>query len=265
MFNEKKTGHLHPLSQIIWEVVEAFHSLGFEVADGPEIEEEKYNFDDLNVPADHPSRDMQDTFWLVSPKHLESTDMAPRLLRTQTSAVQARYLTEMVKMGKQLPLRIVVPGKVFRQEATDARHESQFHQIEGLLVDKDVSVAHLKGYLEKFFGALYGQSMSVRLRPSFFPFVEPGFEFDLVCIKCHDQEGKPIRGNQCPLCSGTGWMEIGGAGLVHPHVFRAAGLDPEIWSGFAFGIGVERLAMMKWGIDDIRYFTNGDLRFLKQF
>lgn len=269
MLKPDDRGHLHPLSQIIWEVVETFRSLGFEVADGPEIEEEKYNFDDLNVPADHPSRDMQDTFWLKGKDLEPETQSAKRktqnLMRTQTSAVQVRYLEEMVKSGGQPPVRIVVPGKVFRQEATDARHESQFHQIEGLLVDKNVSVAHLKGYLEKFFSGLYGQEMPVRLRPSFFPFVEPGFEFDLVCINCRTADGKPVRGNQCSLCSGTGWMEIGGAGLVHPHVFRAVGLDPEIWSGFAFGIGVERLAMMKWGIEDIRHFTNGDLRFLKQF
>jgi phenylalanyl-tRNA synthetase alpha chain len=255
--NEEK-GHLHPLNQVINQVVGAFHDLGFSVAEGPEIEDEFHNFDALNFPADHPSRDMQDTFWLKPEK-------SKKLLRSQTSDVQIRYMEEMLEEGKEPPLRIVVPGKVYRQEATDARHESQFHQIEGLLVDKNVSVAHLKGYLEEFFKSLYGADLDIRLRPSFFPFVEPGFEFDLVCIRCHDKEGKPVKGNQCPLCSGTGWMEMGGAGLVHPNVLRAVGLDDKVWSGFAFGIGVERLAMTKWAIDDIRFFTNGDLRFLKQF
>lgn len=259
----EEKGHLHPLTQIINQVVEAFHRLGFVVAEGPEIEDERHNFDALNVPADHPSRDMQDTFWL-------KPEESRKLLRTQTSAVQIRFMEELLKSGGNSsaggpPLRIVVPGKVYRQEATDARHESQFHQIEGLLVDKGVSVAHLKGYLEEFFKSLYGAELNIRLRPSYFPFVEPGFEFDLVCIRCHDKNGAPIKGNQCALCSGTGWMEMGGAGLVHPNVFRAVGLDPELWSGFAFGIGVERLAMTKWGIEDIRLFTNGDLRFLKQF
>lgn len=265
MVKPEQKGHIHPLTQVINQVVGVFHDLGFSVAEGPEIEDEYHNFDALNVPADHPSRDMQDTFWIKDPENQRSKIKDQKLLRTQTSAVQIRYMEEMLKNGQEPPIRIVVPGKVFRQEATDARHEAQFHQIEGLLVDKNVSVAHLKGYLEKFFSGLYGTSMPVRLRPSFFPFVEPGFEFDLICIKCRTEKGEPIRGNQCSLCSGTGWIEMGGAGLVHPNVFRAVGLDPQIWSGFAFGVGVERLAMLKWGIEDIRYFTNGDLRFLKQF
>lgn len=282
MKNTEEKGHLHPLTQIINQVVEAFHGMGFAVAEGPEIEDEFHNFDALNVPADHPSRDMQDTFWIKDPKGAlseellavsensgaepKSQNLKPKtLLRTQTSAVQIRYMEELLKSGGQPPLRIVVPGKVYRQEATDARHESQFHQIEGLLVDKGVTVAHLKGYLEQFFESLYGADLSIRLRPSYFPFVEPGFEFDLVCIRCHDDKGAPVKGNQCALCSGTGWMEMGGAGMVHPNVFRAVGLDEKIWSGFAFGIGVERLAMTKWAIDDIRFLTNGDLRFLKQF
>lgn len=255
MDDATEKGHLHPLTQVIWEVTQAFAELGFEVAEGPEIEDEFHNFDALNVPADHPSRDMQDTFWLKTDK---------KLLRTQTSAVQVRYMEEMVKAGNEPPLRIVVPGKVFRQEATDARHEAQFNQIEGLLVDKDVSVGHLKGYLKALFGKLYGENVDVRLRPSFFPFVEPGFEFDMLCINC-SKEGKPVKGNQCSLCSGTGWMEMGGAGMVHPHVFKSVGLDPKVWRGFAFGIGTERLAMTKYNIDDIRKFTDGDLRMIKQF
>ncbi|MFA5736991.1 MAG: phenylalanine--tRNA ligase subunit alpha [Candidatus Paceibacterota bacterium] len=256
MTSLNKKGHVHPLTQIINEAVTVFRELDFTLADGPEIEDEYHNFDALNVPSNHPARDMQDTFWLEDNKHL---------LRTQTSAVQVRYLEEMLKKGAKPPIRILAPGKVFRQEATDARHESQFHQIEGLLVDKEVNVSHLKGYLEKFFGGLYGQAMPVRLRPSFFPFVEPGFEFDMVCIKCRTNKGEPIRGKTCSLCSGTGWIEMGGAGLVHPHIFRSVGLDEKEWSGFAFGIGVERLAMLKWGIEDIRIFFNGDLRFINQF
>lgn len=260
MIETEKKGHLHPLTQVIWEVSQAFRELGFEVVEGPEIEDEFHNFDALNVPADHPSRDMQDTFWL-KPKVGEEPQKF--LLRTQTSAVQVRFMEAMVKAGKQPPLRIVVPGKVFRQEATDARHEAQFHQIEGLLVDKNVTVGHLKGYLTEIFKKLYGDQAEVRLRPSFFPFVEPGFEFDMLCIKC-SQGGVPVKGNQCPLCSGSGWMEMGGAGMVHPHVFKAAGLDPEEWRGFAFGIGTERLAMRRFDIDDIRMFFNGDLRLIDQ-
>jgi len=262
MIEREEKGHLHPLTQVINQVVGVFRDLDFVVAEGPEVEDENHNFNFLNVPADHPARDMQDTFWLKIPSGVEGPK---KLLRTQTSAVQVRYLEEMLKEGKEPPLRILVPGKVYRQEATDARHEAQFGQIEGLLVDKNVSVAHLKGYLEKFFAGLYGENREVRLRPSFFPFVEPGFEFDLVCLRCHDEKGGPVRGNQCSLCSGTGWIEMGGAGLVHPNVFRAVGLDEKVWSGFAFGIGTERLAMLKWGVDDIRLFASGDLRFLKQF
>ncbi|MCX6713455.1 MAG: phenylalanine--tRNA ligase subunit alpha [Candidatus Vogelbacteria bacterium] len=251
----EKKGHLHPLTQVIWEVCQAFREMGFEVAEGPEVEDEFHNFDALNIPANHPSRDMQDTFWVKGGKNV---------LRTQTSAVQVRYMEEMLKQGKQPPFSIIAPGKVFRNEATDARHEAQFHQIECLLVGQDISVAHLKGYLTELFAKLYGKETEVRLRPSFFPFVEPAFETDTPCLKC-TKDGKAVKGNQCSLCSGSGWMEMGGSGMVHPNVLKAVNLDPEIWRGFAFGFGVDRLAMLKFGVDDIRTFYEGDLRLMKQF
>ncbi len=250
----EKSGHLHPLTQIINEVVEVFRPEGFVVAEGPEIETEFFNFDSLNVPADHPSRDMQDTFWLKGEKNL--------LLRTQTSAVQTRVLKKMVEEGKEPPVRILVPGKVFRNEATDARHEAQFFQIEGLVVDRDVRVSHLIGYLNLLFRKLFGEKVEVRLRPSFFPFVEPGFEVDMKCPKCSvEKQASP----QCSLCGNSGWLEIGGAGMVHPHVFEAVGLDGGVWQGFAFGMGAERLAMLRWGIKDLRLFAESDWRFIRQF
>lgn len=240
-------GHLHPLSQIITKVVSVFHELGFKVATGPEQETSFYNFDALNIPADHPARDMQDTFWLKS-------EQGDKLLRTHTSPVQIRY---MEKHKSDLPVRIVVPGKVFRNEATDATHEAQFFQMEGLLIDKEVSVAHLKGTLEFFLKRLYGENTKLRLRPSFFAFVEPGFEVDISCFKC--------AGVGCPLCKKTGWIEVMGAGLVHSNVLTAVGIDPNEWQGFAFGTGIDRLMMMKYGVDDARLSYTGDLRFVKQF
>lgn len=248
MVEREKVGHIHPLTQIINEVVGAFRDLGFVVAEGPEIEDEYHNFDALNVPADHPARDMWDTFWLKPEK-------TRRLLRTHTSPVQVRYLE-----NNKPPFRIIVPGKVFRYEATDARHEAQFFQIEGLMVDKKVDVADMKGSLEYFLQKIFGQEVQIRLRPSFFPFVEPGFEVDMICPKCLSKSQ-----GSCPVCGGGGWLEIMGAGLVHPNVFRSVGLDPNEWQGFAFGMGPERLAMVKWGIEDIRNFYSGDLRFINQF
>jgi len=248
MIEEAKKGHLHPLTQVIWEVCEAFRGMGFEVAEGPEVEDEFHNFDALNVPADHPARDMQDTFWLKD---------IPLILRTQTSAVQVRFMEE-----NKPPLRVVSPGKTFRSEATDARHEAQFHQIEGLLVDKNVSVAHMKGYIEELFKKLFGPDVTSRLRPSFFPFVEPGFEVDMKCFNCENTG--MIDGKQCSICSGTGWVEVFASGMVHPNVFRSVGIDPEIWSGFAFAVGVERMAMMKYGVENIRKFFDGDLRLINQ-
>jgi phenylalanyl-tRNA synthetase alpha chain len=259
MAERELKGHIHPLTQIINEVVEAFRDLGFVVAEGPEIEDEYHNFDALNVPADHPARDMWDTFWLASPKPLakEGEGRLKKLLRTHTSPVQVRYLE-----NNKPPFRIIVPGKVFRYEATDARHEAQFFQIEGLMIDKKVSVADMKGSLEHFLQKIFGKDVQIRLRPSFFPFVEPGFEVDMICPRCL---GGHQGGIHCSVCGGGGWLEIMGAGLVHPHVFESVGLDPNEWQGFAFGMGPERLAMVKWGIDDIRHFYGGDLRFINQF
>ncbi len=247
MIKKEQKGHMHPLSQVITETTNIFRDLGFVVADGPELEDSFHNFDALNIPEDHPARDMQDTFWL---KPLTSK----KLLRTHTSSVQVRY---MEKYKDNLPLKIMAPGKVFRNEATDATHEAQFFQMEGLYIDKNVSVAHLKGVLEYFFKNYYGPETKIRLRPSFFAFVEPGFEVDVSCFKC--------GGTGCPLCKKTGWIEVLGAGLVHPNVLRAVGIDDHKWQGLAFGGGIDRLAMLKFGVDDIRNFYAGDLRFVNQF
>ena len=226
-------GHIHPLTHIQNAVSEIFTSLGFEIAEGPEIESEWYNFDALNIPADHPARDMQDTFWLKP----ESQKM---LLRTQTSPVQIRYMEK-----NQPPIRIISPGRVFRHEASDASHDMQFYQVEGLMVDKEISVAHFKAVINEFLSRLFGENVKIRLRPSFFPFTEPSFEVDMYGPK--------------------GWMEMLGAGMVHPNVFKAVGYNPKNWQGFAFGVGLDRIAMMKYKIDDIRLLYSGDLRFLKQF
>ena len=248
MAEREQTGHIHPLTQINWEVCQAFREMGFEVAEGPEIEDEFHNFDALNVPAEHPARDMQDTFRLKD---------FPNILRTQTSAVQIWFME-----NNQPPIRVISPGKTFRQEATDARHEAQFHQIEGLLVDKNVSVANMKGYIEALFKKLFGPEVTARLRPSFFPFVEPGFEVDMKCFNCQNTGQKD--GRSCSICNGTGWVEVFASGMVHPNVFRAVNIDPNDWTGFAFAVGTERMAMMKWGIEDIRKFFDGDIRLLKQ-
>lgn len=227
---------------MIAEINSIFSELGFVFAEGPEAETAEYNFDKLNVPKDHPARDMQDTFWF-RPEDVPE----PTVMRTQTSPVQARYLE-----AHGAPARIIVPGKVFRNEATDATHEAQFYQLEGLYVDKGVNMGHLKGTLEYFFGKFFGGKTEVRFRPSFFPFVEPGVEVDM---KLLDSDSK-LAGK---------WIEIMGAGMVHPAVLRNAGIDPEIYSGFAFGMGIDRLAIMKYGINDIRDLYTGDLRFVNQF
>ena len=253
-------GHLHPLTQIIREIVDSFVAMGFEIADGPEVESEHYNFDVLNVPKDHPSRDMQDTFWM---KGVPQT-----VLRTQTSSVQGRYM-EIQKP----PFKIVIPGKVFRCEATDATHEAQFYQIEGLVVGEGISLAHLQHTLNEFLRRLYGAEATIRFRPSFFPFVEPGVEVDVSCVKCSGLGLKPVEqvgpttegGLGCSMCKQTGFIEVVGAGMVHPNVLTAAGVDPKKYRGFAFGMGVDRLAMLKYGIDDIRYLYSGDLRLVNQF
>ncbi len=234
-------GHLHPLSQIIRDMVRIFGDMGFSFEEGPELESEYYNFDTLNVPKDHPSRDMQDTFFIK--------DRPGYVLRTHTSPVQIHSMEEY-----GAPLRVIVPGKVFRNEATDATHEAQFYQLEGLMVDKGVSMAHLKGTLQKFFEEFFKGSVEVRFRPSFFPFVEPGVEVDMR-LTAPDAPDK-LRGR---------WIEIMGAGMVHPNVLRAGKIDPNVYSGFAFGMGIDRLAMLYFGVDDVRHFYSGDLRFVNQF
>jgi phenylalanyl-tRNA synthetase alpha chain len=233
-------GHRHPLTQVLEDVEEIFHGLGFGVAEGPEAELDYYNFEALNIPRDHPARDMQDTFYI-------SDDV---VLRTHTSPVQIRTMEK-----QQPPVRIIVPGKVYRCDA-DVRHSPMFHQIEGLMVDRHISLGDLKGVLEVFIQEFFGPTVKMRFRPSYFPFTEPSAEVDIQCVKC--------QGDGCQLC-GSGWLEILGAGMVNPALYRFVGYDPEAYTGFAFGMGAERLAMLKYGIDDIRLFYENDLRFLQQF
>ncbi|PIR92897.1 phenylalanine--tRNA ligase subunit alpha [Candidatus Falkowbacteria bacterium CG10_big_fil_rev_8_21_14_0_10_43_10] len=243
------SGHLHPLTQVQRDLEKIFSSMGFMILDGPELESDYYNFEALNIPKSHPARDMQDTFYINHKNKQGEYDM---VMRTHTSNVQVRA---MEKYGA--PLRGVALGKIYRNEATDQRHEHTFYQIEGLMVDKDISIAHLMAVLREMFKRLFDQSANIRLRPGFFSFVEPGVEVEMSCLLC--------KGKGCPVCKRTGWVEMLGAGLVHPNVLRAGGIDSKIYSGFAFGTGIERLAMMKYGIDDIRLFHSGDLYFLKQF
>ncbi len=233
-------GHLHPLSRVLKEAGSIFESMGFEVSEGPEVETEYYNFDALNIPENHPARDMWDTFWLIR----QPADKTQKLLlRTHTSPNQARYMET-----HQPPLRIVVPGRCFRYEATDATHEIQFYQLEGLMIGEKISLANLKGVVEVFFRRLFKDKNSkVRFRPSYFPFVEPGVEIDI------------------KLSQNSKWLEIAGAGMVHPQVFKNVKLNPKQWQGFAFGVGIDRIAMIKYKIDDIRLFYSGDLRFINQF
>ncbi|MBI3671322.1 phenylalanine--tRNA ligase subunit alpha, partial [Candidatus Azambacteria bacterium] len=237
-------GHIHPLTHVMRKSVSIFESMGFEIASGPEVETEFYNFDALNIPASHPSRDMQDTFWI---------DVPGLLMRTQTSSVQVRFMEK-----HNPPLRIVCPGRVFRKEATDATHEMQFYQLECLAVAENLSLVNLKSVLELFFKKLLeNEKIKVRFRPSFFPFVEPGVEVDVLCFKC--------SGAGCALCKRTGWIEVGGAGMVHPNVLKTVKIDPSKYRGFAFGMGLDRIAMIRYGIDDVRLFYGTDMRFLKQF
>jgi phenylalanyl-tRNA synthetase alpha chain len=230
-------GHLHPLTHIQKQCREIFNGMGFAVAEGPEIETEHYNFDALNIPANHPARDLWDTFWL-KPKN------AGYLLRTHTSPVQARYME-----ANNPPLRIIAPGRIFRYEATDASHEINFYQLEGLMIGKDISVANFKAIIEEFYSQFFEKKTTVRLRPSYFPFTEPSFEIDM-------KQGPPAGGS---------WLEMMGAGMVHPNVLKAVGYIPGSWQGFAFGMGLDRLAMMKYKIDDVRLLYSGDLTFLHQF
>jgi phenylalanyl-tRNA synthetase alpha chain len=237
-----RPGSLHPITQIQAEIEDLFVSMGFTVLDGPEVESEYHNFDALNIPADHPARDTQDTFWLTD----------GNLLRTHTSPVQVRG---MEKLGP--PLRMIAPGRAFRNESVDASHDHTFYQLEGMLVDRDVSVAHLIYFMKTLLTAIFHREVTVRLRPGFFPFVEPGFELDIQCLIC--------GGPGCPVCKQSGWVELLPCGLVHPNVLRMSKIDPEQWNGFAFGLGLTRLVMMRYAIDDIRQLQGGDLRFLRQF
>jgi phenylalanyl-tRNA synthetase alpha chain len=241
---QREKGHQHPITQMIAEINQIFAEIGFVFAEGPEAETEVYNFDKLNVAKDHPSRDMQDTFWFKTKDVSE-----PMVLRTHTSPVQARF---MEKHKGDLPIRMIVPGKVFRNEATDATHEAQFYQLEGMYIDKHVHLGHLKGTLEYFFSRFFSGRTEVRFRPSFFPFVEPGVEVDM---KLLDGESK-LAGK---------WIEVMGAGMIHPNVLRNCGIDPDIYSGFAFGMGIDRLGVMRHGVEDIRDYYTGDLRFVNQF
>lgn len=239
---EALVGHKHPLSIVLDEIKEIFMGMGFDVAEGPEVEYDYYNFEALNIPPDHPARDTQDTFYIED----------NIVLRTQTSPVQIRFME-----NNKPPFRMIAPGRVFRSDAVDATHSPLFHQIEGLVVDKGVTMADLKGTLEAFAKRLYGEDTKIRLRPHHFPFTEPSCEIDVSCFKC--------GGKGCPMCKGEGWIEILGGGMVHPKVLKNGGIDPEEYSGFAFGIGLERLVMFRFNIDDMRLLYENDLRFLGQF
>ena len=246
----REKGHLHPVTKMLAEIERVFHSMGFETADGPEVETDFYNFEALNIPAGHPARDMWDTFWLKPVP--DKKGVKALLLRTHTSPVQIRYMEK-----HNPPIRIIVPGTVYRYEPTDASHEIQFHQVEGLMVDKNISVANFKAIMQTFFSRFYGTKVTIQLRPSYFPFTEPSFEIFISCIIC--------KGKGCSVCKKTGWLELGGAGMVHPSVFKAVGYNPNNVRGFAFGLGFSRMTMMKYKIPDVRMFNSGDLRFLKQF
>lgn len=236
-------GNMHVLSKTVEELEDIFIGMGYEIAEGFEVEEDLYNFEMMNLPKDHPARDMQDTFYITQ----------SRLLRTHTSPVQARVMLE--KKGQ--PIKIVCPGKVYRRDNDDATHSHQFMQMEGLVIDKNITMSDLKGTLTLVFEKMLAKGTKVRFRPSFFPFTEPSVEVDVTCFKC--------GGKGCPLCKGNGWIEILGAGMVHPNVLKMAGYDPNEYQGFAFGMGIERITMLKHGIDDIRNFYINDVRFLKQF
>jgi phenylalanyl-tRNA synthetase alpha chain len=236
------TGHLHPITQIQYEIESIFRSMGFQVFDGPQVEDDYHNFEALNIPPDHPARDMQDTFWLTN----------GRLLRTHTSSVQIRAM-----QAQKPPLRGISPGRVFRYEATDASHENTFYQVEGLMVDKNISVAELIYVMKVLLKEIFQREVKVRLRPGYFPFVEPGFELDINCLIC--------GGDGCPVCKYEGWVELLPCGAIHPNVLKYCDIDPTVYTGFAFGLGLNRLVMMRYGINDIRYFQSGNLQFLEQF
>lgn len=244
-----RLGARHVIAQTIQEIVTAFERLGYDVVEGPEVEWDRYNFELLNIPAEHPARDRFDTFYVKPPPGIAEGQM---LLRTHTSPMQARVMEQ-----RTPPIRVVVPGRCYRYEATDATHESQFNQIEGLAVDEGLTFADLKGTLDAFVHAVFGPERQTRFRVDYFPFVEPGAEMAIDCHVCH--------GAGCRVCKGSGWIEIMGAGMVHPRVLAGVGYDPNRYTGFAFGLGPERVAMLKYGVDDIRLFQANDLRFLRQF
>ena len=237
-------GHLHPLTQTLERIKDIFFRMGFSVEEGPEIEKDYYNFEALNLPKDHPARDMQDSFYITE-------DI---LMRSQTSPVQART---MEKNEANAPIRMIAPGRVYRRDEYDATHSPMFTQVEGLVIDKGITLADLKGTLELFLHQIFNDDIGVRFRPSFFPFTEPSAEVDISCVMCH--------GKGCRVCKGTGWLEILGSDMVHPHVLEMSGYDPKKVSGFAFGMGVERIAMLSYGVDDLRLFYDNDMRFLRQF
>jgi phenylalanyl-tRNA synthetase alpha chain len=241
--NKPQRGSLHPITQMIRNVEDVFCSMGYRVLDGPEVELDHYNFEALNFPPDHPAREEYDTFWC--------SGAADLLLRTHTSPVQIRAMERLTP-----PIRAIAPGRVFRHEDQDATHEHTFHQVEGLVVDEGIHVGHLVGTLKTFLRERFQRELEVRLRPGYFPFVEPGFELDVRCPFCKDG---------CRVCSKTTWVEFCGCGIVHPNVLRAGNIDPDKYSGFAFGFGLDRLVMLEYGIDDIRHFMGGDLRFMEQF
>ena len=237
-------GAVHPLNKVIEQIEDIFIGIGYTVAEGPEVEQDYYNFEALNLPKDHPARDMQDSFYITE-------DI---LMRTQTSPVQVRTMEAMKGKG---PVKVICPGRVYRRDDDDATHSFMFHQIEGLVIDKNIRMSDLKGTLLQFAQEMFGSKTQIRLRPSFFPFTEPSVEVDLTCMKC--------GGSGCRICKQTGWIEILGAGMVHPRVLEMGGYDPKEYSGFAFGMGVERIAMLKYGVDDIRHFYTNDMKFVQQF
>ena len=241
---KKMDGHRHPNQIALEDLERVFIGMGYEVVDGPEVEYDKNNFELLNIPANHPAKDEQDTFYITEDKNI--------LLRTQTSSVQAR-----VMQNQKPPIRVISPGRVFRSDEVDATHSPSFHQIEGLVIDKGITMADLKGTLDQFAKAFFGEKTKTKFRPHHFPFTEPSAEVDITCFKC--------GGKGCRICKGSGWIEILGCGMVHPHVLEMCGIDPEEYSGFAFGIGLERVALLKYEIDDMRLLYENDTRFLNQF
>ena len=245
------TGRLHPTTQIVREICAVFGSMGFGVVEGPEVEWDHYNFEMLNIPKGHPARDMFNTLWI---DYQDGQGEYPMLLRTHTSPMQARVME-----SREPPVRVVVPGKCYRYEATDATHEWHFYQVEGLAVDEGITFANLKGTLYEFARRMFGEERKIRFRCDYFPFVEPGVDVSIDCFACQGE------GGGCRICRDSGWIEIMGAGMVHPRVLESAGYDPDKYTGFAFGMGPERIAMLKYGIDDIRLFYSNDLRFLRQF